>query len=574
MSVFFNGRLITTPTSASVINDDAMRNKNLTVGNVAAFVGVSKGGKPKTALRFGSPSEAKAALVSGELLDAVLAAFDPSVQTGSPTTVVAVPVQPSAQSSATLQDSGSAESLVLTSAGYGALENKVSYKVENLGDGSGIRVSLKDRDGNWVSLVSTTTEQQVLEVEYTGAAASANITISGTSLVLAAPTGTTVATLALSEFATVQALADRIAAVAGFTASVLNSAGAKATANALDFVTAQDVKTAPFAVSRRLQGIVEWVNKSVPFVTAARGAGGKAPAVKAETYFTGGTDGTVTNNDWSLAFEALQTVSDVYWITPVTSSASIHAMADAHCGYMSTVGKRERRAICGTAAGISDADAVAAAKDLNSDRTALVHLGHYNYDAAGSLVLYPPYITAALLAGAFSGVNPGTALTNKTVKVRGLERKLRNPTDTDVLINGGVLCLEDTDQGYKVVQSISTWLVNDNYNRVELSTGWAADFVARNVREALDVLRGEKGNRLLLARAVSIAESTLTELSREEPQGPGVLAGDAENPAFKGITASLEGDVLRVEFQCSPVIPCNYVLTTIYAVPYSGTATA
>jgi hypothetical protein len=185
-----------------------------------------------------------------------------------------------------------------------------------------------------------------------------------------------------------------------------------------------------------------------------------------------------------------------------------------------------------------------------------------------------PYILAALLAGAFSGVNPGTALTNKTIKVRGLERDLRNPTDTDQLINGGVLCVENTNSGFKVVKSISTWLVNDNYNRVEVSTGVATDFVSRNVRQALDILRGERGNPITLSRAISIAESTLRELSRPEPQGPGVIVGDAANPAYKNIVASLEGDVLRVEFQCSPVIPVNYIPVTIFAVPYSGTATA
>lgn len=102
----------------------------------------------------------------------------------------------------------------------------------------------------------------------------------------------------------------------------------------------------------------------------------------------------------------------------------------------------------------------------------------------------------------------------------------------------------------------------------------ALDFVARNVRNALDTLRGAKGNAQTLALAVSKAETTLTELARAEPQGPGVLAGDKENPPFKNITASLDGDVLRVDFQCSPVIPVNYIPVSIFAVPYSGTATA
>jgi hypothetical protein len=249
-------------------------------------------------------------------------------------------------------------------------------------------------------------------------------------------------------------------------------------------------------------------------------------------------------------------------------------MADTHAVFCSNTLRRERRAITGTASATADDQAIAAAKLINSDRTSLVHLGYYDYDTKGALTLRPPYMTAALIAAAFAGVNPGTPLTNKTISVRGLERKLRNPTDTDKLIQGGVLCVEDTEQGYKIVQSISTWLGNDKYNRVEQSTGTALDFTVRNVRNAVDILRGEKGNPLLLSRAVSIAQSTLAELARTEPQGPGVLAGDAVNPPYRNIQASLDGDVLRIQFECSPVIPCNYVLVTVYAVPYSGTLAA
>jgi hypothetical protein len=174
----------------------------------------------------------------------------------------------------------------------------------------------------------------------------------------------------------------------------------------------------------------------------------------------------------------------------------------------------------------------------------------------------------------FAGVNPATALTNKSIKVRGLERKLRNPTDTDQLILGGVLCVEDTPTGYKVVKSISTWLNNTNYNRVEVSVGVGYDFVSRNVRNALDPLRGSKGSPATLKEYVSRVDSALRALALPEPMGPGVLVGDKTSPAYKNITASLEGDVVRVEFECSVGIPTNYILCVVHAVPYSGSAKA
>lgn len=570
MGVFFNGRLLISPTTASVVDDTAMNNRNLSVGNVVALVGRAAGGKPNTALRFGSPSEAQAALVDGELLTAVLKAFDPSAQTGGPATVVAVRVNPATQATLTLNDATPAPAIVLQSTDYGLRANQIKVKVET-GTTAGTK-KLTSQLGN-AYYTADNVARNALKLRYSGAQATAVATVDGASLVLQAPTGTTVATIDFASYKTVQEVVDRINVVAGFTASVQDGNGAKATASAFDFVTAQDVKTADVVLTQNLQACIDWFNSTGEgFITATRASGAsKVPADIGFTYLSGGSDGTVTNTEWANAFTTLQ-AQDVQWVVPVSSDPAIHAMADTHCAFMSTVGRKERRAIVGTAAGTTDADALAAAKALNSDRTSLVHLGYYDYNAAGALALYPPYLLAAMIAGAFSGVNPGTPLTNKTLKVRGLERDLRNPTDTDVLIEGGVLCVENTAEGYKVVKSVTTWLTNDNYNRVEVSVGVACDFVARNVRQAVDVLRGEKANQITLARAVSITESTLRELARQEPQGPGVLAGNDENPPYKNIRATIEGDVLRIEFQCSPVLPVNYVLVSIFAVPFSGSA--
>lgn len=571
MSVFFNGRLITTPTSASVVNDDAMRNKNLSVGNVLALVGRSAGGKPKTPLRFGTPEQATAQLVSGELLDAVLKAFDPSSEVGGPFEVVALRVQPAVQSALTLKGAGAVDVINLVSTDYGIRENLIKVKVE-AGTLSGVRLTTQRGTAYYTR---DNISRSAFSVRYAGAELTGTMVINGTQVILSAPTGTPVATIALSDFATMQDLVDRINQVSNFSASVLDGNNTVATLNGLDFVSAVDVKTAVYVARADLQAAVDWLNAaSEGFVTATRVAGaGLKPTAAGFAYLTGGSDGTTVTDDWAAAFEALQLV-DVQWVSPVTSEAAIHAMADTHVAFMSNQGQKERRAVCGMAAGTSKADALLAAKALNSDRTSLMYQGHYDYDATGKLVLYPAYMSAARVAGGFCGVNPGTPLTNKNFKCRGLEFDLRNPTDTDELINGGILCLENTEEGYKIVKSISTWLTNDNYNRVEQSTGVATDFTVRSVRQALKVLVGTKGNPLVLSRAISITESTLRELSRAEPEGPGVLAGDAANPPYKNIRAEFDGDVLRVSYQASPVIPVNYVLSTLYAVPYSGTAAA
>lgn len=569
MSVFFNGRKWTSPATMSVVDDSAMNNRNLTVGNVVAMVGRSSGGEPNTALRFGSPSEAVATLRDGELLTAVLKAFDPSAQTNGPSEVVAVRVNPAVQAALVLNDSTPAAAINLVSTDYGLYTNQIKVKVE-AGSTSGLKLTTQFGQSFFTD---DNIGRNAFSVLYSGAEVTASMTINGTTLTLFAPNATPVATIDLATYPTVEQVVDRINAVASFAAAVLDGNSTKPTLNGLDFVTAVDVKTATYTAKADLQAAVDWFNSvGEGFVTATRATGaGKVPAALAFTYLAGGSDGTVTSTEWSNAYTMLQTV-DVQWVVPISSDPAIHAMNDTHCAFMSNQGRMERRGIVGMASASTDAQAIAAAKALNSDRTSLVHLGFYDYNSAGALTLYPPYILAALLAGAFAGVNPGTALTNKAIKVRGLERKLRNPTDTDLLINGGVLCVEETNTGFKVVQSISTWLVNDNFNRVEVSCGVAVDFVARNVRNAIDVLRGEKAGPIALSRAVSITDTALRELARPEPQGPGVIVGDATNPAYKNISASIEGDVLRVEFQASPVIPINFIPVTIFAVPFSGSA--
>lgn len=569
MSVFFNGRLWISPATMSMVDDTGMRNRNLTVGNNVAYIGRSEGGEPDTELRFGSPAEAKAVLRSGPLLDAVQRAFDPSAETGAPATVIAIRVNPATQSSLMLQRTG--DVIELKSEDYGLHTTGIKVKVES---GTNKGKKLTSQVGNdYYS--QDDVYRDALSLLYSGAEASATITVDNTSVVLAAPAGSTVATIDLNTYDTIRKLVDFINTVSGFAASVLDGNDEQEALNGLDSVTAQDVKTAAYTAEANLQACVDWFNGvGEGFVTATRQTGaGSTPSNIDWTYLAGGSDGVVTNTEWSAAFTTLQTI-DVQHVCPLSSDVSIHAMADAHVGYMSNIARKERRAYVGGAEEQTQAEVIAAAKALNSDRTAQCYPGFYDYDDDGKLILYPSYQTAALIAAGFSGVNPGTALTNKSLKVRGLESKLRNPTDTDTLITAGVLCIEDTPQGYKVVKSITTWLINDNYNRVEISTGIASDFVSRNLREAVDGVRGKKGSPRSLTEAVSRADTAMRELARPEPMGPGVIVGDEENPPFKGLKVTLEGDVLRCEVQANLVVPINYIPIVIYAQTYSGTAAA
>ena len=566
MSVFFGGRVYTTPGVMTAIDDSALANRNISAGNTVVLIGSSLGGEPNKALEFSSPSEAKGVLKSGELLKAIEFAFSPSAETGGPSKIIGIRVDPATQSTLSVEASA-AEVLSLKSTDFGAYTNQIKIKIES---GSNKGKKLTTQFGNDY-FSQDDVYREAFSIQYTGGQATAVMTVSNGSVVLEAPAATNIATIDLNVYNTVQKLVDYISAISDFTCTALDGNGAKPTLNALDSTASADIKAAAYTATADLQACVDWFNGTGEgYVTATRAAGaGSSPDNLAFTYLAGAIDGTITNTEWSNAFTVLQT-EDVQLVCPVSSDASIHAMADTHAVYMSTIAQKERRCFVGGAIGQTVDNHLAAAKALNTDRTSLCAPGVYDYDAAGKITLFASYMTAAKVAGAFAGVSPGTALTNKSITARGLEFKYTNPGETDKLINGGVLAVEDSGSGYRVVKSISTWLTDKNYNRVEVSAGIALDYVARGVREATAGIVGKKGSPLSLAEAISIADSTLRQMAQPEPGGPGVIVGDAENPAYRSISASLEGDVLRVEFQCSPVIPINYVPTTIYAVPFSA----
>ncbi|RKP44677.1 phage tail sheath subtilisin-like domain-containing protein [Pararobbsia silviterrae] len=573
MSYYFNGTEYITPTTVSAINDDAMTPAGASTSNLPCILGESEGGQPNVALVFSDPSVAQATLRGGELQQAVLRTFACSDDTGGPSQVVVFRVNPAVQSTLSLLDASGNDVIDLTSQDWGAWTSTIKTSI-GAGSTQGLKVSIG------VGSTITTADNiygEPLTVQYTGEEETASMSITGTSLTLSAPTGTVVATVDLTTFSTIEELVDHINTLNDFVAVIASGYENDPSLNGLDFVTDVPILQA-YTVEATLQALVDWFNGSAQtYVTAARGTNaGTLPTPIGYTYLTGGSDGETTTSSWNDTLTAMQ-AADVQWITPVSPTPTIWAMVDAHVQYMSTTGRMERRAICGTDLSTSDDAAIAYAKQINSNRTSLVNLGHYNYDLTGAtdaLVLWAPYISACALTGAFAASAPGTALTNKAMKFAGLERDLLNPTDTDALIQGGVIPLENTASGYKVTQSISTWLTDQKYDKVEQSVGFACDYIARTVRTNLDVLRGQKNGPLLMGRAISITDSTLRALAVPAPNGPEVIVGDADNPAYQNITASVSGTVLAVSFQCAPVLPANYIGITIYAVPYSGSASA
>lgn len=569
MAVLFNGKTLITPAVESAVDDSAMYPTANPAGNVLALIGESAGGTPKKALRIRSPLHARQVLRSGPLYEAVVRAFAPSAATGSPAVVLAVRVNPARQSTLPLLDAAGGACMALTSTDFGAHTAGMEVRLE-AGSKGGYRVSVR-QDGAIYSRDNVGAE--VLTLQYTGPELTAQVACAAGQLTLEAPTGTVVRTYQLADWGSAASLAEAITGIGDWAVAVTRGQERFAPAH-LDKIAATSALS-PVELNGHAWAIWSYISSAQEILLDATLSADqvKAPAMIPWTPLSGGINGNVVAADWSDALDALHEV-EANWLVPLTDNPTVWEMVAAHCTYLSG-NKRERRAFVGAGTGVSYEQAQAHAIGINNDRVGYVWPAvYYQNQVTGKLELAPAYMAAVNLAAAFACLTPGETMSRKSIAVSGTELQLREPTDTDALLEYGVCALVQSNRGVFVSQAVSTWQSDARYDRREVSVGAAVDYVARSVRAAMEPLLGTRGDDNALLAARTRLTSVLSGLSASPPSGPGILVGDAANPPYRIISIDLAGDVLTVAFQCSPVIPINYVLIGISITPYSGTATA
>lgn len=125
-AIYFGGSRINLPGAYSVVDASALAGKSPGAVGIVALVGTAEGGVPltidSTYADATRPEKILERYRSGNLRTAGQFAFDPSndeAVPGGAQRIVAVKVNPSTQSEATLPDDSAADSVVLTSTGYG-----------------------------------------------------------------------------------------------------------------------------------------------------------------------------------------------------------------------------------------------------------------------------------------------------------------------------------------------------------------------------------------------------------------------------------------------------------------------
>ena len=252
MSVFFNGRLLVTPTVESAIYDYGMATAYPgRANNVLVIVGTAEGGIPKQVEYFDSPVIARRALRAGPGLKAIELAFNPSSESGSPGRIGFLRVEEAVQASLTLKDSDGANVIELKSANYGAFTNGTKVTIES-GSQVGKRVTIQL---DQMYYTKDNLSRVPFSVRYSGAEATATVAVDATKLTLKAPSNGTGVELDFIDYRNVRELCDAINAQPGFSAiAMMPTTPVQGT---LDGLAATSCKSTDLDIHADLQAIIE-----------------------------------------------------------------------------------------------------------------------------------------------------------------------------------------------------------------------------------------------------------------------------------------------------------------------------
>lgn len=487
--VYYNGKFTSVPSVLATVNTTGLASPNINNPTVVAIVGQGTGGVPGVPMKFVTPTDAVTLLRGGDLLTGVLRAFNPSDANPGASQVIAVRVDPASQATATLKDSTTANSVVITATNYGATDNLISVGV-SAGTVSGLKATIAYLTQSYVR---DNLGDNALTIKYSGTGATtATVEVTyaeGVGTLTTAITGdaeTPPLTLLLASYPTVQSLVNYINSQHGYTAVVTTNNPNEAPT--LDAVTTpESIMTTAVTLTANLQAFVNGINGNQPLVTAAIASGGDLPPTTTAlpVYLTGGLDvgdlhldGTAnsgftvtTTNDWIPALNSLVNTNAL----PIATMSSDPTVWAALLTFINTNTSTflPRRGYVGAALGAHTTNLttyVADVQALNSDRIVFAPQGFSDYDdVSGLLKTYPPYIYAAVLAGLQSGQAIGNSITNLSVRGLGLEW---NPTASELELaieNGICISAVNINTGtIRVVRGISTWLQDDNYYRTEV----------------------------------------------------------------------------------------------------------
>jgi hypothetical protein len=562
---FINGQYYITPTAAVILNSSNFGAPSSTSGLGLLLIGPATDGKPNTPITISSPQQALNILKGGDLCQACILAFSPSDQVAGVNSVIVLRPELATQATSTI---GSVISLLTTS--YGLPANLTKWMVQS-GSVSGYKVSLASDfigpgGANYPPISQDNIALTVLSIYYNGVGTSPKYTVSDTQLVLS-NTGGTGLTVTFTSTMTVQQLVNQINGTPGWVAVVLDPNANDLVTSLFDYVgVATSINVAgtptPTMLTANVDAVMNWINSTESYFTAVRQANSATVTTSSTwTYATGGTTPTAANADWQACYTTAQALTTIGVVTPVIGSASVWAMNNAHCSYMTGLGIY-RIGYVGDISGQSLATEVANAAALNSEYTSMVWPEQYNTDISGTYRVFAPYLIAAQVAGARAGSPPPIALTNAALTSSGMAQIL-SPAQVAQANAAGIACLKTTPTGTVVLSwDRTTWLQNTSYSMVENLSHLAAGIIIADLQATLDNYKGPAMTPQRLGHLQSDLFSRLTYWYQNNLI--------AVLPQLSDVQLTCTGQIVLGSAGAAIIVPTNYLVLTLNAVAFSG----
>lgn len=525
----------------------------------------STGGEPKKLLSFGSIAEAKDALVSGDLLNAIGYAFNCS-NVYTPQTVYAMRVDPATQAELILS-SGGTELLKLKSWDYGVHCNQLKMKVEtgSLENSKKIIAVYKDDTVTIDDII-----RESFSIVYTGEGTNPICSISTARISLSA-TGEdgTIDEFSTTweETTTLEELAIKINDTGVYVCTLLDSNTSRPTKE-LDTIssvsiTEERVFYSNFQVFCEALENIAYIGDVEILSTSTRSVPQNNTNYQ---YFKGGSTSTPSTSDWDDALTILET-EDIQIISTPSTDSSVHALISAHCTSMcSTVNRKERTCILGAAIGESDENGIASARGFNSKYVSyVIDAATASNPLTGNAEKISGALIGVMLASMESAMAVNEPLTFKTLKVLGFEKK-RTISNMEKLIKAGILVCNPNPENlaeYVVIRALTTFQGNNDIISCERSMVREDLYMNRDLRNQFAGGIGHPGNN-----DESVIVSTLKQAARNWGASGYILKGD---DWVWNIKVRFSGDKAYLSYSRYLTAPRNFVFITATNHVYEST---
>jgi hypothetical protein len=534
------------PRTEVFLDSSALGSAAATSEKRLVLIGSAQGGEPGRAYDFASFSEARQVFRSGELLDAIQMAWNPSPNQRGAGRIIAMRVEDATQATMTV------DGLTVTSRIYGA-------------DANGIQVAMEDNettDSKRFKVYFTKERYErvydhignIFNIQYVGEEDEGTVEVvrsnnRATQLILkAGATGDlqTVRSYELGEgvYEDVNVLINDIDNLPDFEASMFFIGDRNVPSNRLDELAETDVKAEKHVV-RAVAGDLERQLRNDPYVEVEIDETEGMPSTVELQNLQGAENGTIPSS-WADKFESVADMG-AYYIVPLTDKSAIHGELSQFLRDQAEQGNPLRGFVGG---GIGEAmeEVMSRQAGLRNSRVSLVGNSGMRRMNDGRLYNFPAYMFAAQVAGLASGLAIGEPITFKHINVESLDIKFSGD-QLDQFDRSGVVMVEfvrnRATTHFRIVSEVTTYNSTREPVRNRIGLGEISDFLTTDLRNELD--QEFVGSRLQQTSASIMKNAVESFLDRQRNVGGLIVDYRPDD-----VQVLIRGNQARISFIVTP----------------------